>query len=156
MNTLKRHDSPFPRAFANLSRDLHRQHSRQHSRRVANERNRSFRGTRGVFPPVNLHESEEGYVLTAELPGVAPENIDVSIEGATITLSGERKTERVAGDGVAVHRRERQSGTFRRAFELPAEVDLDAAKATHRNGVLTLDLPKSAAMKPRQIHIETP
>ena len=151
MNTLKRHDSPFPRAFANLSRDLHLHRDRQ----VANERNRSFRGTRGVFPPVNLHESDEGYVLTAELPGVAPENIDVSSEGATITLSGERKIERVAGDGVAVHRRERQSGTFRRAFELPAEGDLDAAKATHRNGVLTLDLPKSAAMKPRQIQIET-
>ena len=151
MNTFKRNlssENPLPRAFASLSRDLHRQ--------LANDRNRSFRGTRGVFPAVNLHESDTGYVLTAELPGVAPENIDVSIEGATVTLSGERKVEHVAGDGVAVHRRERQSGTFRRAFELPAEIDLDAAKATHRNGVLTLDLPKTAAVQPRQIPVETP
>ncbi len=114
-----------------------------------------FQGTRGVFPPVNLHENEDGYVLTAELPGVAPDQIDVSIEGATVTLSGERKIDYAAGEGVAIHRRERQSGTFRRAFELPTEVDLERAKATHKHGVLTLDLPKTAAVKPRQIEIET-
>ena len=115
----------------------------------------SLERSRGVFPPVNLHETADGYVLTAELPGVAPEDMDVSIEGATVTLSGERKIELAAGDGVAVHRRERQSGTFRRAFELPAEIHVEEAKATHRNGVLTLALPKSPAVKPRQIEIET-
>lgn len=114
-----------------------------------------FQGTRGVYPPVNLFETEEGYVLTAELPGVAPESVDVSIEGSTVTLSGERKIEYGAGDGTAVHRRERQSGTFRRGFDLPTEIDVDSAKATHKNGVLTLNLPKSAASKPRQIAIES-
>lgn len=114
-----------------------------------------FQGTRGVFPPVNLHENEDGFVLTAELPGVAPEDIDVQIEGSTITLSGQRKVDYAAGEGVAVHRRERQSGTFRRAFELPTEIDFDKARATHRHGVLELTLPKSEATKPRQISIET-
>lgn len=114
-----------------------------------------YRDARGVYPPVNLQETEEGYVLTAEIPGIAPENIDVSIEGSTVTLSGERKIEYAAGEGTAVHRRERQSGNFRRGFELPTEIDLDAAKATHKNGVLTLRLPKSQASKPRQIKIET-
>jgi len=94
-------------------------------------------------------------VLTAELPGVPPESVDVSIEGSTVILSGERKIEYSVGDGTAIHRRERQSGVFRRAFELPTEIDVDAAKATHRNGVLTLNLPKSPAAKPRQITIET-
>jgi HSP20 family protein len=117
--------------------------------------NSAFQGTRGVYPPVNLFESEDGYVLTAELPGVAPDAVDVSIEGSTLILSGERKIEYAAGDGTAVHRRERQSGTFRRGFELPTEIDVDAAKAKHANGVLTLNLPKSPAAKPRQIAIET-
>ena len=115
-----------------------------------------FQGTRGVYPPVNLHETAEGYVLTAELPGVAPEDIDVSIEASTVTLSGERKVEYATSEGTSVHRRERQSGTFRRAFELPSEIDFDSARATHKDGVLTLHLPKSAAAQPRQIAIETP
>jgi len=117
--------------------------------------NAAFQGSRGVYPPVNLFETEEGYVLTAELPGVPPESVDVSIEGSTVILSGERKIEYSVGDGTAIHRRERQSGVFRRAFELPTEIDVDAAKATHKNGVLTLNLPKSPAAKPRQITIET-
>lgn len=114
-----------------------------------------FEGGRGVYPPVNLFENEEGFVLTAELPGVAPESVDVSIERSIVTLSGERKTEEAVGNGTSVHRRERQSGMFRRAFELPTEIDLDKARATHKNGVLTLRLPKSPAAKPRQIAIET-
>lgn len=119
-----------------------------------------FQGTRGVYPLVNLHESEDGYVLTAELPGVSPDNITVSLEGSTVTLSGERKIEypvgnSPAGKGTATHRRERQSGSFRRAFELPAEIDLEHARASHKNGVLTLTLPKAASAKPRQIAIET-
>lgn len=124
----------------------------------------AFQGTiqdsRGVYPPVNLFETKEGYVLTAELPGVPPESVDVSVEGSTVTLSGERKIDytsaaEATSDGTAVHRRERQSGSFRRGFELPTEIDVDAARATHKNGVLTLHLPKSAASKPRQIEIET-
>jgi HSP20 family protein len=111
---------------------------------------------RGVYPPVNLLESEEGFVLTAEIPGVAPDALDVSIEGTTVTLAGSRKEEHVTADEPALHRRERSTGTFRRAFQLPAEIDLDKARATHRHGVLTLDLPKSPALKPRQIQVETP
>jgi HSP20 family protein len=119
-----------------------------------------FQGTRGVYPPVNLHESSEGYVLTAELPGVSPDNITVSLEGSTVTLSGEREIEYPVGDpaagkGTAIHRRERQSGSFRRAFELPTEIDVEHARASHKNGVLTLTLPKAASAKPRQIAIET-
>ena len=114
-----------------------------------------FQGTRGVYPLVNLHESEDGYVLTAELPGVSPDNVTVSLEGSTVTLSGERKIEYPVGKGTAIHRRERQSGSFRRAFELPAEIDVEHARAIHKNGVLTLTLPKAASAKPRQIAIET-
>lgn len=109
----------------------------------------------GVYPPVNLDETPDAYVLTAELPGVRSDEIDVSIEGSTVTLSGQRKTESGAGDGVAVHRRERQSGFFKRAFEMPNRVDVDAVEAVHRAGVLELRMPKSPEAKPRQIAIES-
>ncbi len=138
--------NPWFGLMSELQRDLHSAHR---------GREGAFQGTRGVYPHVNLHEGEAGYVLTAELPGVAPEDISVSIEGSTVTLSGERKIEYPGDQGTAVHRRERQSGSFRRAFELPAEIDLENAKATHKNGVLTLALPKSPAAMPRQIAIET-
>ena len=128
---------------------------RKEARNALRAHDAVFSGTRGVFPPVNLHESDEGFVLTAELPGVPTDAIDVSIEGETVTISGERKIEYAAGGNVSVHRRERQSGTFRRAFELPAEIDLDNARASHRNGVLELTLPKSPALRPRQIEVET-
>ena len=143
------------RSFASLTNQLLREMSRTGPGSAGRATQAAATTPYGVFPPVNLEESEDRYVLTAELPGVDPENIDVSIEGATVTLSGERKVLYAAGNGVAVHRRERQSGTFRRAFDLPAEVDVEAAKATHKHGVLTLDLPKTAAVKPRQIEVET-
>jgi HSP20 family protein len=142
--------NPWLGLFGELRRDLH-----PAFRAALQPQDGVFQGTRGVYPLVNLHESEEGYVLTAELAGVAPENINVSIEGSTVTLTGERKIEYPVEPGTAVHRRERQSGSFRRAFELPAEIDLEHAKATHKNGILTLTLPKSPAAKPRQIAIET-
>ena len=142
--------SPFSNILSDMRRDLS-----AHQRPAAVQYNAAYQGSRGVYPPVNLTEDAEGYVLTAELPGVAPEAVDVTIEGSTVTISGQRKIEYAAGDGIAVHRRERQSGTFRRAFELPAEIDVDAAKATHKQGVLTLALPKADSVKPRQISVET-
>lgn len=111
--------------------------------------------SRGVYPAVNLYEDGKGYVLTAELPGVSPEAINVSLEGATVTLQGERKIDYAAAEGTSVHRRERQSGSFRRAFELPTEIDVDAAKAVHKNGVLTLHLPKLPENKPREIAVQS-
>lgn len=150
MTPFQRHATRRPWPFPSLSRELHREMNQ-----ALRGLEPAYHGPRGVYPPVNLSESDEGYTLTAEVPGVRPEDIDVSIEGATVTLSGQRKIEQSAGDGVSVHRRERQSGNFRRAFELPAEIDLDRARATHTNGVLTLDLPKSPALQPRQIEIET-
>ena len=110
---------------------------------------------RGVYPPVNLYETEEGYVLTAELPGVDAGDIQVSLEGSTVTLSGERKPEHEGMEGASLHRRERSSGSFRRAFELPTEIDQDKVEAVHRNGVLMLRIPKSPSQKPREIPVAT-
>lgn len=108
---------------------------------------------RGVFPPVNLYETPDAFLLTAELPGVPADAIQVSIEGATLTLRGERKIERPA-EKQSVHRLERQAGVFRRALELPLPVVADQVEAQVRNGVLTLRLPKTPDAKPRQIAVK--
>ena len=109
---------------------------------------------RGVFPAVNLYETADAYMLTAELPGVDPEDIEISLEGSTVTLRGERKID-YGSEAGAVHRRERQSGAFRRAFELPADVEGEKVEAVHRNGVLMLRLPKTPERQPRRISIQT-
>lgn len=109
---------------------------------------------RGVFPPVNLYETAEDYVLTAELPGVEPDDIQVSLEGSVITLRGERKIDYSDEEDANLHRTERQAGNFRRAFELPAAIEADKVEAVHRNGVLMLRLPKTPEQQPRQISVQ--
>jgi HSP20 family protein len=111
-------------------------------------------GWRGVFPAVNLYETADAYVLTAELPGVAPEDIEVSLEGSTVTLAGERRIDYANQEGVSLHRSERQAGGFRRAFELPTGVDVDQVEALHRNGVLVLRILKAKEAQPRQISVK--
>ncbi|MGH0034067.1 MAG: Hsp20/alpha crystallin family protein [Myxococcota bacterium] len=111
-------------------------------------------GRRGVFPPVNLYENDEAFVLTAELPGVSPSEIELSLEGNTLTLRGERQIDR-GGDGTNAHRLERQGGRFRRAVELPVAVDPEKVEAVHRNGVLMLRLPKPEQAQPRTIPVQT-
>ena len=150
MNTVLRISRKNNSLLASLSSDFQRELSA-----LRCTQDQGFHGNRGAYPRVNLVENKEGFALTAELPGVAPGDINISIEGATVTLAGQRKIEYVNGDGAAIHRRDRQSGNFRRAFELPVEIDLDSAKASHKDGVLTLRLPKSPALQPRQIKVET-
>ena len=109
----------------------------------------------GVFPAVNLYETADAYLLTAELPGIAPDDIEVSLQGSTVTLSGERKIDYSTLKDVSLHRRERQVGSFRRAFQLPAAIDGDKIEAAHKNGVLMLRLPKTPEHQPRQIPVRT-
>lgn len=111
-------------------------------------------GWRGVFPAVNLYETADAYMLMAELPGVDPGDIHVSLEGSTVTVEGQRKIDYATREDVSLHRRERQAGSFRRAFELPAAIDAEGVEAVHRNGVLKLRLPKSAEAQPRQIPVQ--
>lgn len=108
--------------------------------------------TRSAFPPLNLYETPEAFVLTAEVPGVAPEDLEISLEGSTLTLRGERKASH--DEGASVHRSERPTGSFQRALDLPVAVDGDKVEAVHRHGVLTLRLPKAPEHRPRQIQVK--
>lgn len=110
-------------------------------------------GWRGVFPAVNFYEAEDAYILTAELPGVEADSIDVALEGTTVTLRGERKIQHPEGERAGLHRAERQSGSFRRAFELPEAIDAGKVEAVYQHGVLMLRFPKTPEAQPRRIAV---
>lgn len=114
----------------------------------------SARPEAGVFPAVNITEAGENVLVRAELPGLKPEEIEISVEGDTLTLRGERKLPE-AGEGVNYHRRERESGRFRRIVTLPTGIDTEGVSASFRNGVLTIVLPKAKEVLPKRIKVES-
>lgn len=104
------------------------------------------------FPALRLWNSDEEAVVTAELPGVDPKSVDLSVVGQLLTLQGERKEEAgVAAE--AYHRRERFTGTFARTVRLPFEVESDKVQARYEHGVLRVTLPRKESTKPRRIAI---
>ena len=109
--------------------------------------------TAAWVPPVDVLEEAGAIRIMAELPGVRPEDVKISVEGNVLTIHGtkqqvaEERTERV-------HRYERTYGAFERTFTLPATVDAEHIKAGYDNGVLTITLPKVEQAKPRQIQVE--
>jgi HSP20 family protein len=104
--------------------------------------------------PVNIREEKDGYVITAALPGVRPEDVQIEATSNTITISGDTSDEREVDEGEYV-RRERRFGRFFRMLELPVEVDAEGAEASFENGVLTLRVPKSEATKPKQVRVNS-
>lgn len=104
------------------------------------------------FPPVDILESKDSYLIRAELPGMKKEDFNLEVKEGTLTLSGERKFEEAA-NGVEYHRVERVSGKFVRSFYLPQTVKSDDIKATYRDGILEVHVPKAEEAKPKQITI---
>ena len=103
---------------------------------------------------VNVREEKDGYVITAALPGVRPEDVQIELTSNTITISGETSDEQEVDEGEYV-RRERRFGRFYRMLELPVEFNADKAEASFENGVLTLRVPKSEATKPKQVPVKS-
>jgi HSP20 family protein len=103
------------------------------------------------FPAMNVWTDENTAVVTAELPGVAAEDIDIAVENDTLTVRGIRKPEEL--EGVTFHRRERRFGRFSRSFRLPFQVDAGKVQAEFKDGVLNILLPRAEADKPRKIEI---
>ena len=109
--------------------------------------------TAGVWlPAVDILESKDAYLIRAELPGMKKEDFKLEVNEGTLTLSGERKPE-VLTNGVEYHRSERVNGRFSRSFYLPQTVKQDGIKATYRDGILEIHVPKVEEAKPRQISI---
>ena len=107
----------------------------------------------GFWPAVNVAESADELVLSAELPGMNPDDIDLTIENNTLTLSGERTIVREENTELRYHLWEQASGAFKRSFTLPRTVRTEDIAAEYDNGVLTVRLPKSAEAKSRRIEI---
>lgn len=104
-------------------------------------------------PVVDIHEAKDSILLQVELPGVKQEDIQVSIEDDTLTLKGERKRETEVKEDQ-YHRVERSYGRFERSILLPSVVDSGRVKATYRDGVLEIQLPKKEEAKPKEIKVE--
>ena len=126
--------------------------------RLQREVNRLFEGydrgwmpTAG-FPAINVWLNEEGAVVTAELPGLDVKDLEISVVGTTLTLTGERKPEGLPKDAV-VHRQERGVGKFSRTVDLPFSVDSNKVQATLEKGILRILMPRAEQDKPRKISI---
>jgi HSP20 family protein len=109
--------------------------------------------------PVEVSETEDAVEVKASLPGVKPEEVDVSIHNDVLTIKAEHKEERTEGEEKpeegkrTFYRRELRYGAFHRQLALPASVDADKAEATFKDGLLTLRLPKAEADRPKQIKV---
>lgn len=105
-----------------------------------------------AFPPVNVWQNEEAAAITAELPGVDPTDIDISVKDQYLTLTGERKPPQLP-DGASWHRQERTFGRFTRVVRLPFRVDPDRVQAHFIDGVLRIAVGRPEQDKPRRIEI---
>jgi HSP20 family protein len=102
---------------------------------------------------MDVAEDDNGYVVKADLPGVNKEDIAVSIDGATVSVSAEVKQEKEAKEGGKVLRAERYYGSVTRSFTLPAEIEVAKADAAYEKGVLTLTLPKAAGRETKKLPV---
>lgn len=114
-----------------------------------------FRPARAArFPSINVWADEsEGVFVTAEIPGVAPEALDITVTADTLTINGARLPEDLP-EGATYHRRERYCDDFSRTVQLPFTVDKDGVEATIENGVLQINLPRAEDEKPKQIAVK--
>jgi HSP20 family protein len=114
----------------------------------------SAENLRTWFPATDVSETPEHLTLRLEVPGLSRDDVNLSIEGNTLTVRGEKRQESTT-ENESFYRSERSYGSFERSFALPAHVDTDAVKASIDNGVLTIRLPRREEAKARPIEIES-
>jgi HSP20 family protein len=114
----------------------------------------SWRSVRGeqLNPALDVHETPDELVVTASLPGMKPEDVEITITGQTLTLRGELKEDESIQREQYLYR-ERRFGSFSRQVQLPTRVEGDRAEATFEHGILRLAIPKAEEVKPRQIQV---
>ncbi len=108
--------------------------------------------TSAWHPADDVYEDRDAVKIVAELPGVKPEDVKLSLENSLLTIRGEKKQE-VEERNERIHRYERSYGSFERAFALPTTVDGERISAEYRNGILTVTVPKTERARPREIPV---
>lgn len=141
--------------FREMERDLE-QFRREMDRLWAEIMGREpfLRWRAGVYPLVNISEDQDNVYVRAELPGVDPEQIEITVENNSLILRGERRLPEEERN-VDFHRREREMGSFRRVIRLPIQLDPNKVEAACRNGILTVKLTKPEETKPKQITVKS-
>jgi HSP20 family protein len=104
-------------------------------------------------PAINVWSGGHDYIITAELPGVDPARLDISVVGDTLTFSGSQDFESLQ-EGETYHRQERSGGRFSRTMQLPFQIDAEKVAAKYEKGILKITLPRAVADKPRKIAIK--
>ena len=104
-------------------------------------------------PALDVSEDENAYRLNAELPGVDPKDVHVTVESGVLTLRGEKKEESEKKE-KNYHRLERRYGSFSRSLRFPVEVDAEKVEARYNNGVLEITVPKAESVKPKRIEVK--
>jgi HSP20 family protein len=110
-------------------------------------------GSAEVYPALNISEDKDNVYVRAEVPGVPPVELEISVEGETLIIKGERKA-CPADEKTSFHRREIECGRFSRAVTLPTRVKVEKIGAASKNGILKITLPKAEEVKPRQIKVD--
>ena len=143
-----RHLDPWGRAFWDVGR-------------LQREMNRLFDGVlpdygrRTIeYPPVNVWTRGDDIVVAVEMPGLKPEDIDLSITQTALTIKGARPAD-TPDEKRTFHRQERLTGSFVKSVQLPDKVDADKAVAAYEHGILTVTLPKAPEAKPKQITVKS-
>lgn len=107
----------------------------------------------GAFPALNIYDAKDKLVVTAEVPGADPAKLELTVQENSLTLSGQRNGD-ISDENVRYYRKERPNGQFSRTITLSEKVDPAGVKATSKNGILTIELPKAQAAKSRSIAIQ--
>ena len=113
---------------------------------------RTIAGGEGITPPIDVHETADELVITASLPGMKAEDVEITMTGQSLTLRGELKENTEVKREQYLYR-ERRFGSWSRSLQLPVRVQGEKAEASFTDGVLTLRIPKAEEVKPRQIRI---
>ena len=107
-----------------------------------------------TYPAVNIWTNNDGQLISAEMPGVNPDDIDIDVTGDALSISGTRQPDEMVKE-ARYHRRERNYGSFSRTIQLPFMVDTNKVEANFKNGILLITLPRAEADKPKKISIKS-